>query len=430
MMEGRADLEQAAHQCDLESLETVLDEYHDEPTTGAWLTVAGSFLVYFVSFGFINSFGYFQEYYSQEYLADFSPSVIAIIGTLQLGLLYITGPAVGVLFDAYGLKWLYLVGGAGAVISCLGLSFSQPRQIWQQFLSQGLLFGLTVAFGTHVALSVAGQNFKQKRSLVMGIVASGSSAGGVCFPIMFSHLVPRIGFHWTLRVTALIFLCCYAIAICISRPRLPRQPLKSASQILDFAGFLDPRYSVLAMANLVGNFGLYVPYYYIESYMLLYHPDTHIGMYLLPLLNGSSFFGRISGGFVSDKIGGLNLLYPTTIVNSILCLTMWLFATGVGPIVTFTCLYGFLSGIFISVTTSAVARISPDDKIGARLGAFCSLSAIGVFTGTPIGGAFLHHGTEHDFKNLIIYAGTSLAASGALLFTARILCDRNLRVKW
>lgn len=99
----------------------------------------------------------------------------------------------------------------------------------------------------------------------MGIVASGSSAGGVCFPIMFSRLVPQIGFHWTLRVAALIFLCCYAAAMVISRVKHPRQTLKSPKEIIDFAGFLDPKYTVLAIANVIGNFGLYAPYYFIGT---------------------------------------------------------------------------------------------------------------------------------------------------------------------
>lgn len=73
-----------------------------EASNQAWLNLAGSFIVYFISFGFMNSFGFFQEYYSQEYLAEFSSSVIALVGTLQLGLMYITGPVVGALFDAYG----------------------------------------------------------------------------------------------------------------------------------------------------------------------------------------------------------------------------------------------------------------------------------------------------------------------------------------
>lgn len=77
-----------------------------EPEGGlhAWLTVVGSALVYFASFGFMNSFGYFQDFYQLHYLVDYSPSTIAFIGTLQISLMYVVGPVAGALFDSYGLK--------------------------------------------------------------------------------------------------------------------------------------------------------------------------------------------------------------------------------------------------------------------------------------------------------------------------------------
>lgn len=70
----------------------------------AWLTVVGSALVYFASFGFMNSFGYFQGFYETQYLRTYSSTTIAFIGTLQISLMYFIGPIAGALFDSYGLK--------------------------------------------------------------------------------------------------------------------------------------------------------------------------------------------------------------------------------------------------------------------------------------------------------------------------------------
>lgn len=91
---------------------------------------------------------------------------------------------------------------------------------------------------------------------------------------------------------------------------------------------------------------------------------------------------------------------------------------------------GFCSGTYISVMPSIVARISPEKHIGARLGAFFSLGAIGVFTGTPIGGAFIREGTEKEFQGLVLFGGCCMTAAGLLLLTARWLCDRNFKTKW
>ncbi|KAL1639397.1 hypothetical protein SLS58_007978 [Diplodia intermedia] len=356
-----------------------------EPQEGglhAWLTVVGSALVYFASFGFMNSFGYFQDFYQANYLANYSSSTIAFIGTLQISLMYVVGPVAGALFDSYGLK--------------------------------GVLFGLTVAFGVQPALAAAGQHFKQRRALAMGVVAGGSSIGGVCLPIMFSRIVPKIGFGWSVRVAALLFLCCYLAAMCISRTKRAPKKAPAAAQtavsngsLLDFNGFKDPRYLALAIGSFVASLGLYVPYYYIESYTVLAHPSASIHIYLLPLINAASFFGRVIGGFLADRVGRLNLLYPMTLLSGVFCLAIWLPAgsNSVAAVVAFVCLYGFSSGIFISVTPAVVAQLSPDDAIGARIGAFFTLAAVATL-------------------------GLTLTVGGAFLLFARVLCERDLRTKW
>jgi hypothetical protein len=107
-----------------------------EHTLHGWLTLAGSFLVYFVSFGYINSFGFFQEHYARHELSDYPLSLIALIGSLQLGLMYLVGPVAGALSDAYGPTRLYAIAAVGTVAASVGVSFAQPGQIWQFFLSQ------------------------------------------------------------------------------------------------------------------------------------------------------------------------------------------------------------------------------------------------------------------------------------------------------
>ncbi|GME35071.1 Major facilitator superfamily [Neofusicoccum parvum] len=400
-----------------------------------WLTVLGSALVYFASFGFTNSFGFFQDYYQTHYLPDTPPSTIAFIGTLQTSLMYVVGPIAGALFDAYGLRWIYPAAALGCCCSVVGLSFAQPGALWQPFVSQGVLFGLVVAFNTQPALAVVGQHFKQRRALAMGLVAGGSSISGSFLPIVLSYLVPKIGFGWSLRVVALMMLCCYLISMAVSRTKEPpKAPTAKAvvNSLLDFKGYKDPRYLMLAIGNFVATLGLYIPYYYIGSYALLRHPSASIHQYLLPLINGSGFFGRVLGGYFADKTGRLNLLCPMTFLSGVFCLSMWLpdRSGGVATILAFVCLYGFTSGIFISVTPPAVAQISPDDKIGARIGAFFMLTAVATLLGSPIAGMLIDESSQDGYSKMIIFSGATLIIGSGLMFVGRILCDRDMRKKW
>jgi MFS family permease len=66
--------------------------------------VAGSILVYYASFGVMNSFGFSQNYYSSDFLKQTSPSTIAFVGTLQMALMNFLAALSGALCDRYGVK--------------------------------------------------------------------------------------------------------------------------------------------------------------------------------------------------------------------------------------------------------------------------------------------------------------------------------------
>ncbi|KIJ50363.1 hypothetical protein M422DRAFT_224689 [Sphaerobolus stellatus SS14] len=408
----------------------VIEVEYPEGGLHGWLAVLGSFLVYFTSFGVINSFGTFQVFYLDNYLSRYTATAIAFIGALQIALLYVEGIFIGPLFDALGVKLLYPIGALGSVLSLVALSFTRPQHIWQQFLSQGVLFGLAVGFGTYPALAIVGQYFKARRALAMGIVAAGSSVGGVCFPIMFSRLFNTIGYAWSVRVAALLTLICYSIATIISRTRFPTRPLPAASQLVDFAGFKDPRYWTLAIGSVLVNLGLYSPYYYIEAYAIQYGVPFSVHTYLLSIINGVSFFGRIIGGQMADRYGRMNILCPCTLLSGILCLALWLPSHGAVPLVIFACTYGFFSGIFISVSAAAVAQISPVDRLGARMGTFFLPTAVATLVGTPIGGLFVKTGTVDEYHHVAIFAGVTIVLGSIMLYVSRFLCSKDLRDKW
>lgn len=69
-----------------------------------WMTVAGSVLIYYASSGVVNSFGFFQNFYTDNFLKDTPTASIAIIGTLQMSLMSILSVVSGALCDRYGIK--------------------------------------------------------------------------------------------------------------------------------------------------------------------------------------------------------------------------------------------------------------------------------------------------------------------------------------
>lgn len=128
------------------------------------------------------------------------------------------------------------------------LSIAQPDQAYQYFLSQGLLFGIGSAMVFTPALAVIGHYFRRNRGIAFGFVASGSSIGGVIFPIIYQRLFPRVGFGWSVRTSAFVCLACLIVSCALLRTRLPLKPTTTREilQFVDLGGFRDARYCCAA----------------------------------------------------------------------------------------------------------------------------------------------------------------------------------------
>lgn len=113
--------------------------------------------------------------------------------------------------------------------------------------------------------------------------------GGVCFPILFNHLQPRIGFRWSTWVIALIMLITLIVPLLAMRMRF--RPLK-ARQLFDAKAWAEPPFSLWACYLFLSLLGLYLPSFYIQLYGVGVMGED-LAIYLLPLLNAGSFFGRI-----------------------------------------------------------------------------------------------------------------------------------------
>ncbi|KAH6878099.1 major facilitator superfamily domain-containing protein [Alternaria rosae] len=398
----------------------------------AWLTVAGSILVYYASFGVMNSFGFFQNYYSSDFLEETPPSTIAFIGTVQMALMNLLAALSGALCDRYGVKYLYVGSGAGTVLALIMLSFIHPGQLWLVLMTQGLLMGFTIAFGVQPAVTVVGQHFTERRALAMGLVSTGSALGGIGFPLMFDQLLPRLGFPNSLRLAAVKIAVCYFVALRISTSKPSGKPnRKGLNSLIDFKGFIDTRYAVLCIGTWLAILGLWIPAYYLKPYANSVYPGNKVSDYFLCMLNGSSIIGATLGGFIGDQIGRLNLLWPITLVSGCLCLFLWLLGNSMATLIFFVCVYGFLTSNVTALPPSIIGHITPNEKLGARIGAFYSVIAIASLVGTPIGGALItNHDTRDGYRWLIVFSGAALLIGSAFMFISRLLHDKALHTKW
>lgn len=55
------------------------------------------------------------------------------------------------------------------------------------------------------------------------------------------------------------------LALLVSNTNHKPKPFESILRLLDFKGFLDYRYSVLAVGAVIAMLGQFIPYYYISK---------------------------------------------------------------------------------------------------------------------------------------------------------------------
>lgn len=257
-----------------------------------------------------------------------------------------------------------IIGSVGIVFSLMMTSLC--KEFYQFLLAQGILLGLSMALLVCPALALIGQYIKVKRGLALGIVISGSSLGGVIWPIAITQLLnkPSVGFGWTMRIIAFIMmpllaLCCLWCrpAPQTSSPLAQQQNSDSESQDqekpapskIDYSYLRKPTVTLTCLAFFIIYFGMFSPFFYTTSYAVDQGFSSTLAFYTTSIINGASFFGRLLPGIVADRYGKFNCCFLATFFSGIIALC-WTKATSVPGLVIFSAAYGFSSGVRIYPT--------------------------------------------------------------------------------
>ncbi|KAI4861048.1 MFS general substrate transporter [Hypoxylon rubiginosum] len=347
----------------------------------AWTQVAMGWLVIFTTWGWVNSFGSFQTYYTS--VLPQSPSTISWIGSVQIWFCLIISVFVGRLLDAGLFLPTFLVG---AVIQVLGMFLmSISTQYWSLMLTQGVLTGIGSGIFFTPSLALVATYFSKRRGLAVGLTTTGNSAGGMIYPVVVRQLLPTLGFAWTARVLAFINLACLSVVFAFMRPRLP--PRKSGP-IIDFAAFRDLVYDGVTAGIFTTSMANYFTFYYIASFgrEALGLPYSSASIMVI-LINGAGIIFRVIPPIIADRIGPINVITPVALAWAIVAFC-WLAVDDVPGAYVFTCFYGIFAGSFQCLTATTIASITKRlDMIGTRIGMVFSITSFAALTGPPIGGA-------------------------------------------
>ncbi|KAL4940485.1 hypothetical protein BDV06DRAFT_213459 [Aspergillus oleicola] len=386
------------------------------------MVTAGAFSCVFCSFGWINCIGIFQDYYQSHQLRSYSSSTISWIASLELFIMFAGGPIVGRFYDTYGPRYIILIGTFFHVFGLMMTSIC--KEYYQILLAQGICS----AIGTSCLFSPATNCmitwFHKKRAFAIGIVAGGSSIGGVIFPVMLNHLIRELGFGWAIRIAAFMILGILVFGNLTLSSRLPPSP-KELRLVQYFAPLRERTYLLTTVGSFLFYLGMFLPINYIQYQAMSYGMSETTAEYLIPILNAASLFGRILPGWIGDKVGRYNTQIATCLFSGVIALALWIPAKQSALLFVFAALYGFGSGAFVSLLPAIIAQISDVREIGFRVGMEFAVMSVAALVSNPIGGALIDH--DHGgFRDLQIFCGVVLLVGSGGFVLARLSLEKRV----
>ncbi|PYI30806.1 MFS monocarboxylate transporter [Aspergillus indologenus CBS 114.80] len=379
----------------------------------AWFQVALAHFVIFNTWGYINSFGVFQDYYTQTLKRP--PSDISWVGSIQIFLLFFIGTFSGRATDAGYFK-VILTFGAILELFCIFMT-SLCTQYWQLFLAQGIGQGIGCGLMFCPTIALIPTYFTKKRAIAIGITASGSATGGLVFPAVVMRLLPQIGYGWTVRTLGFISLATLTPCLIFLQQRLP--PRRSGP-LIELTAFRETSYALFALGMFLNFWGLYVGFFYISSFaqdIVGVSESTSIDVLLV--MNGVGLVGRLIPNLLADwYTGPLNMLIPFSLITGVVAYC-WAVVGSYNGLYAFSAFYGLAAAGIQSLFPATLSTLTTDlKKTGVRMGMVLSVVAVAALIGTPIAGALVDRdGGQYLYAQM--FMGSAVLAGTLTLIAAR-----------
>ncbi|RYP76055.1 hypothetical protein DL769_003689 [Monosporascus sp. CRB-8-3] len=384
----------------------------------AWVT-------FMDTWGVINSFGVFQSYYLS--LLGRPPSDISWIGSIQVFLTFFIGTFTGRSTDAGFFRPVLL---CGTIFTAIGIfTSSVATEYWQLLLSQGICMGIGSGCLFCPTVSTVSTYFSKKRSLAMGIAASGSATGGLIFPAMARQLLPTVGFGWAVRAIGFVQLATLLFANLFMKSRLPP---RRAGSLVEWGAFKELEYTFYAVGMFFNFLGLYFAFYYISAFsrtMITPQLSYTDSLNLLLVLNGVGAAGRLLPNFLADRVGPLNMLAPSCLLSSV-CLLAWIAVRTPDGLYAWVVFFGIFGGAIQSLFPAGLSSLTTDlRKQGTRMGMVFTIVSFAVLTGNPIAGALIS-AMDGSYLGAQLFTGVSMLIGMSFILGARLARMKRTGAGW
>ena len=302
----------------------------------------------------VQSFGVFLAYYlTHNTYPGATPFQFAFIGGLSISQALMASPAITITTRLYGTRTTMFIGVALITASLVGASFADA--FWQLLLAQGVAFGWGMGFLYVGSLAIIPQWFSTRRSLAMGIAASGAGIGGIVYTLAAQAAIASVGLAWTFRILA---GCGFTVnTVCALLLRDRNKAVQPRQTTFDWRMFRRVEILLVVGWGVMSELGYIVLYYSLPSYAASVGLSAQQGSIVGALLTLGLAVGRPVVGYYSDAIGRINMAMLMTAFCGLLCLVIWVFAKTYAVLLLFALLSGTVCGTFWSTIAPVGAEV-------------------------------------------------------------------------
>ena len=407
-------------------------EAFDEPPTDAvevipdggygWTVVAScSFLIFWIN-GYTTAWGVLQTAIVKSPNLHTNVRTITFVGSLYMACMVAFGIASIRVIRAYGIRYTALAATLLFGLGLVATSFTLEH-LGGLFCIGGLLVGVGTSLLYTATNSLPLQWFSARLGIANGLVKAGGGVGATVLPLAAQALIDKFGLQWTFRIFGILVVAT-GIPCALA---LKERTATGALSRFDWSLLKNIPFMTLTMAGAVGVFALFVPPFFLPLFASSIGLSASTGAGLVGGFGAATAVGRVFGGWTCDKIGALNTMLITCLVNCLSMIAIWPVSTSLPPLFVFALVNGCANGSFFVGLPTAVAAIAPHSA-AASISLMVSFWTPGYLLGTPIAGLLIEATGAADAKSIEPYRAAIFYAAGTGVFATLLVMVSRLKM--
>ncbi len=394
-----------------------------------WIMLLAVALMAFASAGSRFSFGVFVRPMSEE--LHWGRDQLALAASLNLLLAGLLRPLVGVLADRLGSRLVALLGITLGGCSLLLTSFA--HELWQFYLSYGVMLAIGYAFVSPVTVTTLVSHwFVKRRSLAMSIGSTGTSLGELITVQLAMLAVLSFGWENAFRVIAgFMVLIVLPIGFLLLRNRPADKGLKPYGYVEDAAtGRAAAAGPALTLGNAVrtADFWRLGVGFFVCGFTMSF-ASTHFVPFAmdmgfaemaaasaLSLVGGCALAGGLLSGFLGDRFSRKNVLAAIYLIRG----SAFFVLLQAHDLPTLY-LGSFLLGLSWTSTGPLTSAITADKcgltHLGTIFGTMYTIMPIGSAVGAYLGGVVYE--ARHGYELTLIASALAGLIAAVVVYGVR-----------